>query len=382
MERKIHRLLAALMVALSLLFSPAWGAEEYDYRGRMEDFFASSGADELTDKLPEETKGLLERLGLEGIGGMVESFTPQKLAEALTDAVKNSVQAPARLLVSLVGVLILCAMLESFGSSFTSVGMEAVFGVVVTVFISSIIIDPIVACVVDARSVIQEHSLFILTFIPVLSGVVTASGQPMTGTAYNLLVFWMCQLTARLVTAVFLPLLCCYLALSLTAVVCPKLKLDGFIGGVKTFVTWALGLILTVFIGLLTVQSVVASSGDTIASKTTKFFIGSMIPVVGGALSELFAAAQGCIQLVKGTLGAFGVLATALTFLPVLVRNGVWYLTISLGSLISELLGLPQITRLLKSLSSTVGIILAVLLYDALLIIISTTLLIVTFRGG
>lgn len=373
---------AAVLLALFLFITPAWGAEAYDYRERMEDFFDESGAESLTDKLPEETKGLLDRLGLEGITDMVKNFTPQKLGSALLDAVKSSVKAPARMLVSLVGVLILCAMLESFGSSFASVGVEAVFGVVVTVFISGIIIDPIVACVVDARAVIQDHALFILTFIPVLSGVVTASGQPMTGAAYNLLVFWMCQLTARLVTAVFLPLLCCYLALSLTAVVCPRLKLEGFIGGIKTFVTWSLGLILTVFIGLLTVQSVVASGGDTIAAKTTKFFIGSMIPVVGGPLSDLFSAAQGCIQLVKGTLGAFGVLATALAFLPVLVRNGVWYLTISLGGLVSDLLGLPQITRLLKSLSSAVGIILAVLLYDALLIIISTTLLIVTFRGG
>lgn len=379
---KKRRFFAAFAAALFLLLTPAWGAEDYDYRGRMEEFFDESGAQDLADKLPDETKGLLDRLDLDGIGGMVEGFTPKKLAEALLDSVKSCIRAPARMLVSLVGVLVLCAMLESFGSSFASGGVEAVFGVVVTVFISSIIIDPIVACVVDARAVIEDHALFILSFIPVFAGVVSASGQPMTGTAYNLLVFWMCQLTARLVTAVFLPLLCCYLALSLTAVVCPKLKLEGFIGGIKTFVTWTLGLILTVFIGLLTVQSVVAAGGDTIAARTTKFFIGSMIPVVGGPLSDLFSAAQGCIQLVKGTLGAFGVLATALAFLPVLVRNGVWYLTISLGGLVSDLLGLPQVTRLMRSLSSAVGIILAVLLYDALLIIISTTLLIVTFRGG
>lgn len=380
MEKK--RCLAAVLLALLLLATPAWGAEGYDYRDQMEDFFDQSGAGELADKLPEETKGLLDRLGLRGIGGTVEDFTPQKLLEAVWDAFRSCIQAPARLLVSLVGILILCAMLESFGASFTSGGVEAVFGVVVTVFISSIIMEPIVACVVDARSVIQDFAVFILTFIPVFAGVVSASGQPMTGTAYNLFVFWMCQVTAQLVTAVFLPLLCAYLALSLISVVCPKLKLTGFIGGVKTFVTWSLGLILTVFIGLLSIQSVVASGGDSIAAKTTKFFIGSMIPVVGGALSDLFAAAQGCIQLVKGTLGAFGIVATALTFLPVLVRNGVWYLTISLGGLVSELFGLPQITRLLKALSSTIGIILAVLLYDALLVIISTTLLIVTFRGG
>ena len=79
---------------------------------------------------------------------------------------------------------------------------------------------------------------------------------------------------------------------------------------------------------------------------------------------------------------AFGILITALTFLPVLIRTGTWYLTLSLGRIISELFHLPQITKLLKALSSTLGIIMAVLLYDALLVIISTTLLIVTFRGG
>ena len=57
-------------------------------------------------------------------------------------------------------------------------------------------------------------------------------------------------------------------------------------------------------------------------------------------------------------------------------------LTISAGAIISELFSLPQITKLMKALSSTLGILVAVLLYDALLVIISTTLLIVTFRAG
>ena len=68
--------------------------------------------------------------------------------------------------------------------------------------------------------------------------------------------------------------------------------------------------------------------------------------------------------------------------LPVLLRCGVWYVAMGLGRVVSELFHLPQITKLLRAVSSTLGIILAVLLYDALLVIISTTLLIVAFRGG
>ncbi len=381
---KKNRILCCLpvfLLGLFLLAVTAYGTE-YDYRGEMDSFFREGGPGELLDKVPEGARDLLDGDASGTVSDMVESFTPSVFLEKVWRTFRENLRAPVRLLVSLAGVLVLCALLESFGTSFSSGGVEAVFGVIVTVFISSIILDPIVGCIIDAREVIRDFGVFILTFIPVFAGLVTASGQPMTGAAYNLFLFWMCQVTARLVTAVFLPLLCAYLALSLISVVCPKLELGGLVGGIKTFITWSLGLILTVFIGLLSIQTVVASGGDSIAARTTKFFIGSMIPVVGGALSDLFAAAQGCIQLVRGTLGAFGILITALTFLPVLIRTGTWYLTLSLGRIISELFHLPQITKLLKALSSTLGIIMAVLLYDALLVIISTTLLIVTFRGG
>ena len=379
----LKKRLAALGAAVVLIFGPVPAfALDYDYQGQMEDYFAGEGFQELLDKLPQGAKDFLEELGLYGISGTVEGMTPQVFLSALWDTFLGYLSAPLRMLVSLVGIIILCAMLESFSSSFTTSGVESIFNIVITVFISSIIINPIVECIVDTSRVIEDFAVFILSFIPVFAGVITASGQPMTGAAYNLFLFWMCQLTAQLVTSVFVPLLCAYLALSVLSVVCPRLNLSGLVGGIKTFVTWSLGLILTLFIGLMSIQSVVASSGDSIAVKTTKFFIGSMIPAVGGALADLFVAAQGCIQLVKGTLGAFGIIITALTFLPVLARTAIWYLTISAGAIISELFSLPQITKLMKALSSTLGILVAVLLYDALLVIISTTLLIVTFRAG
>ncbi len=377
---KLFRKIAALLGFLLLVF-PAWGTE-YNYREGLDSFLQESRTGELMDKVPEGAEDFLDDLSPGGMADMVDSFTPQTFLGKVWNSFQENLRAPMRLLVSLAGVLVLCALLDSFGSSFSSGSVETVFGVVVTVFISSIIINPLVGCIVEAREVIRDFGTFILAFIPAFAGVVTASGQPMTGAAYNLFLFWMCQVTAQLVTAVFLPLLCAYLALSVISVVCPKLGLDGLISGIKSFVTWSLGLILTVFIGLLSIQTVVASGGDSIAARTTKFFIGSMIPVVGGALSDLFSAAQGCIQLVRGTLGAFGILVTVVTFLPALIQTGTWYFTLYLGGILSQILHLPQITKLLKALSSTLGIIMAVLLYDALLVIISTTLLIVAFRGG
>ena len=355
-------------------------SEGFDYQGEMEQYLEEGETGELWGLVPPSAKEWIP--DSQGISDMLENLTPETFFTGVVQAVRRTAAAPLRLLASLIGVIILCAVLGSFNTSLGQSGIVPIFNVIISVFISSIIINPVVECITDAAAAVREFSYFILTFIPVFAGVMTAAGQPMTGAAYNLFVFGMCQISSQLITGTFVPLLCAYLALSLIAVVCPGMHLAEAVAGVKTFVTWSLTLILTLFVGLLTIQSVVASGGDSITVKTTKFFIGSFIPVVGGALSDLFMAAQGCIQLVKGTVGAFGVAITALTFLPILLRTVVWYLAINIGGIVSSLFGVDEITRLLKAVASTLGIMMAILLYYALLIIISTTILIVAFRGG
>ena len=72
MTKRIRRVAGALL-ALALLIIPAWGTG-YDYGGQMEGFFEESGAGELVDKVPEEAKDLMDRMGMEGIGGTVEEI--------------------------------------------------------------------------------------------------------------------------------------------------------------------------------------------------------------------------------------------------------------------------------------------------------------------
>lgn len=354
---------------------------EFDYQDQMDEYLEGGNVGQLPDLIPPSARELLPESG-DNIGKILEGLTPQVLFSRLIQSIRKTFSAPLRLLTSLIGVILLCAVLGSFNTSFGKSGMVPIFNVVICVFISGIIIQPVVTCIVSAASAIREFSIFILTFIPIFAGVITAAGQPLTGAAYNLFVFGMCQWASQLITSTFVPLLCAYLSLSLISAVCPRMKLADAVAGIKTFVTWCLGLVLTIFVGLLTIQSVVAAGGDSITIKTTKFFIGSLVPVVGGALSDMFMAAQGCIQLVKGTVGAFGVAITLLSFLPILLQTATWYMAINLGGIISSIFGVREITKLLKAISATLGVLMAVILFYALLVIISTTLLIVAFRGN
>lgn len=151
---------------------------------------------------------------------------------------------------------------------------------------------------------------------------------------------------------------------------------------VKSVVSWGLGLLLTLFVGLLSLQTMVASGSDTVAAKTAKFLIGSFVPVVGSALSDAFIATQGYLRLLKTAVGAFGALAAAATFLPVFLQTAGWYLMVNLSASVSEMLGIQQTADLLKSTSATLGILLSVTLCFAILVVVSTSLVLIVSMGG
>lgn len=114
--------------------------------------------------------------------------------------------------------------------------------------------------------------------------MLTAGGQPVTATTYNLFLFGTCQVLSRVMSAVIVPCLGVYLAFCLVGSAAPELHITSAASSLKSLVTWAMGLLLSIFVGLLSIQSVVASGADSVTAKTAKFLIGSFIPVVG----ELF----------------------------------------------------------------------------------------------
>lgn len=373
MLRKILAFFLGILLLVTIGF-----ATEIPYANELSGVLEQQG-EALDDKLPPSVKEMLPEVQ-NGIEETVKAATPQNLFQKIISQIRTYMVSPIKMFVSLLGIMLISCLLEVFTSSLSSTGCRSIFQITVCVAVATMIAQPVVERIAETAMVIHDFSLFLATYIPIFAGVVTASGQPLTASAYNIFLFSVCQLVAQLISKYFVPLLCAYLAISIITVVSPPLKLDGIVKGIKSFIIWGLTLTLTLFVGLLSVQTAIAYNGDNVTVKAAKFMIGSLVPGIGGALSDLFVAAQGCIQLAKGTLGAFGVVVTLFTFLPMLIKILLWYAALSITSFVGTILGTDSISQLAKNISGTLGILLAVLLYDALLVIISTTMIIVSFK--
>ncbi len=159
----------------------------------------------------------------------------------------------------------------------------------------------------------------------------------------------------------------------------PELHITSAASSLKSLVTWAMGLLLSIFVGLLSIQSVVASGADSVTAKTAKFLIGSFIPVVGSSFRRISSGTRvyPATQDHLGGLRHFsrrGDLPASASENHCLVPDG------SPGVAGGDLLGTRQLSTVLRACASVLGLLIAIVFCFALLVIISTSIMLV--MGG
>ena len=100
---------------------------------------------------------------------------------------------------------------------------------------------------------------------------------------------------------VLLPLCTMGFSLAIVDAVSPSVSVGGLLRLSRKCTTWILGLLMTVFLGVLSMQNWLGSSVDTAASKTTKYVIANFVPVVGSAVSDAYTTVRSSLQMLHNS---------------------------------------------------------------------------------
>ena len=127
----------------------------------------------------------------------------------------------------------------------------------------------------------------------------------------------------------------------------------------KSFMTWVLKTVLYVYTGYMAVTGVISGTTDAAALKAAKLTISSMIPVVGGILSDASETILISAATVKNAVGIYGLWAIAAIWLGPLVKIGVHYLLLKALAMFSTVFAGKKISGLVDGFSAAMGHILA-----------------------
>lgn len=326
-----------------------------------EEFFAGLDED-VRDILEENGIATLDYTELFSKGTeSIKSFFSETLSQKLTSA--------AGWFFLVLCILMLMSLVVS---AYDFSGSQESFSLFVNAIICLITVEKISSFVGCTLSSVELGGKLMLTFIPVFTLLVSLSGNPAGGLAYSGIMMTFCQGVSAFVSNVFLSLIGCYFALSLSFSFNPAINLNRFVNSVNRAVSVLLGFLASMFTGLLSVRNILAHSADSLSQRGVRFLLGSLVPVIGSSLSEAYSALLSSINLMKSSLGVVGIFGLVLINIPALCEGVIYYIMMSLLSFFAEVMGLYRASEALRCLSSCVRILLLVCLFQLFVLIIST----------
>ena len=170
---------------------------------------------------------------------------------------------------------------------------------------------------------VTEISEYGKLLLPVMTAAMAAQGGAASSTALYAGTAVFDSVLSSLISRMLGPMVYLFLALSAANGAIGENILGKLRDLVKNVVSWSLKTILTVFTTYMTVTGVVSGTTDAAALKATKVTISSVVPVVGGILSDASEAVLVSAGLMKNAAGIYGILAVLAVFLSPFLKIGV-----------------------------------------------------------
>lgn len=332
-----------------------------------------SGANSIT--LPENTNDFISdnNISISEPQGIM-SLSPQKVIAYVWESFQDKITVPLKLLGGILAVILLSSLMSGMANSVTNDNIIKVFDIITVLICVSIIANPVCDVIRLASSTLVEGGNFMVSYVPIFSGILASSGNITSAGSYNVIVLFVAQIFVQLANTYLLPVLGFCMALSVVESINPTISLSGITNGLKKISIWGIGFMMTIFVGMLTIQSIVGTSADTLAIKAGKFMVSSIIPVVGGAISDAYTTIKGSLGLLRGGVGSFGIIALVLTVLPTILSLFSVQISVGLGQVAADIFGVKQISSFLKNISSVLSIAMSLVLCFSVMLIISTTI--------
>lgn len=341
-------------------------AEEY-----YSEQYRISRAEDLKDALPQDTKDYMESIGIdEADFYSIFEASPKKLFELLMNIASGKIGEPLKGMLKILGIILLAAAARSLfppdGRLETALNISVGAAVVISAA------APLSDAISRGVSAITVSSDFMLVLVPVMAGVITAGGNPTLALSYNSLTFAAAQAVSQLSKNVVLPLSGMFMAAGIISGLAPELKLNSLSDVIKKTALGTLSFSAAMFSAVLSLKGIMACSADSLLSKGIKLAVSSAVPVVGGAISEAYSSIVGSLALLKNAVGMFGITAVAVINLPVMLELLFWTICFKLSAVFSAVLGDDKSSEMLGVISSALTVINVMVLFCALIFIIST----------
>lgn len=383
MKRKLRIFISVFSaIAVLLLFAPfaALAQEELneaEYRSVLDSFDLSS-----FEELDSESRRMLDELGLSDFDyNSIVELSVSDFLLAVKDVMASGLKAPLASAGAVLIIILLSSLFQGFKQTLGSYQISSALSTVSAVLVSLLLISGLKETLAASSAAISVSADFVYAFVPAFCIIVAASGNTLAAFSTNTLLLSLAQALNFISKNIFIPLSNCFLALGICSGIRNELDLGALVENCKKYLITAVSVAATAFVSILSIKTAVASRADAIGLRSVRFAINSVVPVIGGAISEGLLSIQAYSSLIKSSVGVAGIAAVALVFLPAIIEVAFWRLFLNICSVVSQIFSDRSVTCVLKAFSDSLLVMNVILILSMVTTVISIGILIAA-RGS
>lgn len=223
---------------------------------------------------------------------------------------------------------------------------------------------------------------FMQMLIPLLITLMAYTGSITTSTLLEPIILFLVNFVGNIIQTLIIPLVLVFTSLIIISKISDQIHVDKLAKFLKSGIVWFLGIVLTLFVGIVSLEGTLSSSVDGVTAKTTKAVVSSAIPVVGKILGDAVDTVLGCGIILKNAVGIIGVIIIiGICIMPIL-KLAILTISYKLISVATQSISDSKITNLLDEIGDIFKILLGILCAISFMLIIGTALIVKMSNGA
>lgn len=257
-------------------------------------------------------------------------------------------------------IAILTSLSETLYDGFSSGSVPSFIPLVGTIAISAVAVGDVGSFLKLGSDTISQLSTFSKALLPTLTAAAAASGALTSAAAKFAATALFMDILITIAERALVPLIYAY-----TAAVIANAAIggEGFAGAVnvlKWIAVTVLTSIVLFFVAYITVTGVITGSADAVTARVAKTAISTVLPVVGGIISDAASTIIAGAGMVRNAVGVFGLLAIAAICAVPFLNLAVQYMCYKFAAGITAALAGGRIAKLIGGIGTAFGMMLGV----------------------
>ncbi|MEH7120548.1 stage III sporulation protein AE [Neobacillus vireti] len=331
--------------------------------------------EDITNKyggfLPESQKGSL----YDFVKGD-KKFSFKEWGQGVLKFAFHEFVANGKLLGSIIMLTIFSMFLQSMQNAFEKSTISKVAYAIIYMVLVILALNSFHIAISYTNEAIGTMISFVLALIPILLALIAASGGIVSAAFFHPVILFLMNSSGLIMQYIILPLLFLATLLSIVSTMSEQYKVSQLAALLRNWSIGLMGLFLTVFLGVISVQGASAAVTDGVAIRTAKFVTGNFIPVIGRMFTDATDTVVSASVLLKNTVGIAGVaillIIVAFPALKILMISFIY----KFAAAILQPLGGGPVIKCLDIISKSVIYVFAALAIVSLMFFLSITVIV------